>query len=80
MPFLQTLEVRPSRELTLDEEFEMDPTEEFDGVEWNIFWGDNPLPWSTRTKTQAYAIALGCQWGAYEVLKEKNVNDERKDR
>jgi hypothetical protein len=68
MPLGKTLEVIPSRELTLDEE-DYGPEEEIDGVVWRIVWDDKLLPWNTKTQLQATAIAMGCQWGACEMAK-----------
>jgi len=65
MPFGGVLEIRPSKEL--EEEPEMD--EEVDGVVYNIFWNDKLLPWYTNTRLDATKIAMGCQWGAFEILK-----------
>lgn len=43
---------------------------EVDGIVYNIYWDGVALPWCTQTRVQAYAIALGCQWGAMEQFKK----------
>jgi len=69
MPYGQKMEIRPSKELTIDEELDIRQDEEIEGLTWHIFVirGDTriELPWFTKNKLQANAIALGCQWGAY---------------
>lgn len=63
MPNQGKLEIRSSKEF--EEEPEID--EEIDGVVWQVFWNNQPLPWTTKTRLQATGIALGCQWGAFNV-------------
>lgn len=72
MPFGKTMEIRPSKEV---DEFEIGVDEEIEDVFYTIYWDDQPLPWFTKTRIQAIAIAFGCQWGAYEVLKRKIQNE-----
>lgn len=78
MPFGDVIEIIPSRELSLDENFEVGFDEEVTDLVWTIVFNNSTLPWSTKTKAQAYAIALGCQWGAYEMYRSvrhrKNID------
>ncbi len=67
MPYNTSLEIRPSLPLTYDEEEEIGIDEEREDLVWNVYWGDKMLPWSSKTRNQAYTIALGCQWGAHEM-------------
>jgi hypothetical protein len=75
MPLGQSMEIRCSKEIDEDE---IDKDEEVDGVVYNILWNDKLLPWCTTTRSQAYAIALGCQWGAFETFREMTRNGNRK--
>ncbi len=68
MPYGQTMEIRPSRELTLDENLEIGQDEEIEGLTWHIYIGKIELPWFCTTKMQATAIALGCQYGARHYM------------
>ena len=43
--------------------------EEVDGVVYNIYWNGEMMPWHTKTRMEASGLALGCQWGAHEMLK-----------
>ena len=66
MPGGERLEVRSSKPIDI---LNIDPDEEIDDVYYQIFWNDVALPWTTVTKLQATAVALGCQWGAFETAK-----------
>jgi hypothetical protein len=66
MPMGERLEVRSSEPIDI---LNIDQDEEIDDVFYEIFWNDVALPWTTATKLQAMAIALGCQWGAFETAK-----------
>jgi hypothetical protein len=66
MPFGETLEIRSSKEI--DEDVEND--EEVEGVEYKIYWGSTKLPWHTKTRREAVAIAFGCQFGAFEMMRK----------
>lgn len=66
MPFGGELDIRPKPSMTLDEELEIGSDEEVEGVIWQLFWNDLPLPWCTKTKLQATALAFGCQYGAMQ--------------
>ena len=70
MPMGGRLEIRPSKEI---DELEVGVDEEVDGIVYNIYWDGVALPWCTHTRAQAYAIALGCQWGAMEQAKKRPV-------
>ena len=72
MPFDETLEIRPSKEITLDEECDIEINEEIEGLEWLAYWNGEILPWSAKTKGQMYAICLGCQWGAMHTYRRMN--------
>jgi len=65
MPYGQKMEIRPSIELTINEELDIGQDEEIEGLTWHIYVGRIELPWFCKTKMQATGIALGCQWGAY---------------
>jgi hypothetical protein len=67
MPLGERLEIRSEPPLTFDEEMDIMPDREIQGVIWKIFWNEVPLPWYTQTKLQAMAIAFGCQYGAIEA-------------
>lgn len=64
MPFGERMDIRPSKPI---DELEIGVDEEVEGVVYQIYWNDTPLPWCTKTRLQATAIALGCQWGARET-------------
>lgn len=61
------MEMRPSEPI---DESEVGMDEEIEGIVYQIFWNNNPLPWCTKTRLQAGAIALGCQWGAQRIFEE----------
>ena len=61
MPQGSRLQIKSNKEV---DEFDVGLDEEIEGVMWEIFWDQNPIPWICNTRGQAYAIALGCQWGA----------------
>jgi len=65
MPDGETMEIRASK--TIDD---VGVDEEIEGVIYQIFWNNQAMPWYTKTRLQAMAIALGCQWGAYETAKK----------
>lgn len=67
MPFGETLEIRSSKPID-DSNVECD--EELEDVVYSIYWNNIELPWCTKTKFQAMAIACGCQWGAMEMQKK----------
>lgn len=71
MPMGGTLEVRPSKKIDEDE---IGSDEKVEGITYSIYWNDLLLPFSTDTRLQAYAIATGCQWGAFETFKEMLSN------
>jgi hypothetical protein len=71
MPYGETMEIRPSKPIDEDE---VGIDEEVEGVVYQIFWNEKPLPWCTNTRLQATAIALGCQWGALEIYNRKKNN------
>jgi len=66
MPYGGELEIRASQEIDEDE---IGIDEEVEGVTYQVFWNEVPLPWNTNTRLAANAIAFGCQYGAYEMLK-----------
>jgi hypothetical protein len=65
MPYDSYLEIRPNIDI------DADPDEEIEGVIYSIAWVKRNsvtfIPHTTKTRTQAVAIALGCQHGAYHV-------------
>ena len=67
MPFGEELEICPSQDI---DETEIGSDEEVDGVHYNILWNGEKLPWFTKTRLQATAIAFGCQWGASQMYKK----------
>ena len=67
MPFEETMEIRSSK---FTDDLEVGSDEEIEGIVYRIYWNDQPLPWCTKTKLQAIAIAFGCQWGAREMAKK----------
>jgi hypothetical protein len=72
MPYGQYLEIIPSRYLTFEEELEIGHDEELDDLVWYISISEKEnMPWSAKTKLQANAIALGCQFGAYWAEKTR---------
>jgi len=70
MPMGGRLEIRPSEPI---DELEIGVDEEVDGIIYDIYWDEIKLPWCTKTRAQAYAIALGCQWGAMEQFKKQVI-------
>lgn len=64
MPLGSVLVIKPNPKLSFDDELDIGPDETREGVIWEIFWNDKPLPWFTDTKGQAIALAIGCQYGA----------------
>jgi hypothetical protein len=66
MPFDGSLEIRSNKELDLL----ADPTKKNKGVLYAIFYGEQCLPWTCKTQLEAFAIAFGCQWGAFETMKK----------
>ena len=66
MPLGGVLEIRSVPELDFDEEMDMPYDKKIEGVVWQIFWNDKPLPWCTDTRLQAMAIAFGCQYGSMQ--------------
>lgn len=75
MPFGQTLEIKPSKQMTFEQESNIGHDEEIEGLTWHIFVIQGEmrieLPWFTNTILQASAIALGCQYGAYLYAKTR---------
>lgn len=67
MPLGGTMEIRSSKPI---DDLNVDHDEEIEGIVYNIFWNGEALPWCTKTKLQAAAIAFGCQWGAQEMEKK----------
>ncbi len=72
LPYGKTLEIRPSRELSCDEESEINYADEVEGLVWLLFCGKKKLPWFCTTKKQAIEIAIGVQWGAYRFTEQVN--------
>lgn len=75
MPYEQLLEIRPSRDIDDIE----DPNVEIEGVTWHIFWGNEEMPFHTKTKAHAISIALGCQWGALGMKERYPIDASRHD-
>lgn len=68
MPFGETMEIRSSKPIDQD----IGSDEEIEGIVYNIYWKGIALPWCTKTRLQAIAIAFGCQWGAQEMVRKIN--------
>ncbi len=64
------LEIRPSRELSEDEN---KYDNEIEGVSWKLFWDNKIIPWHADTRYDAYAIALGCQYGAFQMYERSKL-------
>lgn len=60
------LQIRSSK--PIDDDIDIDDV--IDGVVYCIYWNDIQLPWHTKTQWAAIIMALGCQWGAKEMLKK----------
>ena len=72
MPCGGRLEIRHSKPIDDNVEY----NEEVEGVIFTISWDDITFPWYAKTRAEAIAIALGCQWGAYEMEKKiRVIND-----
>ena len=65
MPYNGIMEIRASKPIDDDVDIE----DEIEGVIYLIYWNDIQLPWHTKTQWAAIIMALGCQWGAKEMLK-----------
>ena len=74
MPCGGTLEIHSSKPI---DQMETACDEEIEGVVFNVFWDGEMLPWCTKTRLQAMAIALGCQWGANEMIKKVRSYNEQ---
>jgi hypothetical protein len=67
MPYGRLMEIyRCSDEDFEDSEIERD--EKIAGIHYIIKWNGTLLPWCTDTELEAMAIAMGCQFGAEQVL------------
>lgn len=66
--FLDVVCSDPESELELDEEKE--------GVFYTIIWKEKKYPFSTKTLSQAYTIAMGMQYGAKEMNRLMMGRDE----
>lgn len=66
MPHGEMLEIRCNKDIR---ELEIALDEEVEGVSYSIFWGKEPLICSFNTEMKAITMALGCQFGAFEMLK-----------
>lgn len=64
MPIGADLEIRASK--FIDDDFQ-DHETPIEGVVYRVYWGDLQLPWFSDTESQAHIVALGCQFGAYEM-------------
>jgi hypothetical protein len=71
MPFGQTLEIRSSQ-LIIDVDIDM--CEEIDGITYSIYWNGERLPWCANTLLSATAIAMGCQYGAQQIMKKTSLD------
>lgn len=65
MPYQEYLEIVPSKDI---QGIDVGYDEEVEGLEWFVFWNELKLPWAMKTECQAYAIALGCQFGATKMM------------
>jgi len=72
MPRGEYLEIRPSYEIDLDQQLDIEVDEVIPGLLWLIFWNDVQFPWTFTTKSQANAMAWGCQYGASVMYKKMN--------
>jgi len=73
MPLDGTLEIRSSKPI---DDLNVDGDQEIEGVVYHIYWNNQPLPWFTKTKMNACAIAFGCQWGAMQMEKTFRIDRE----
>jgi hypothetical protein len=64
MPFGKRLNIRASSPIPEDTAHH----ESIKDVVYNIYWCDEILPWNTKTRAEAFSIALGCQWGAQKMV------------
>lgn len=67
MPYGGVLSIKSSKP---NEDIDID--EEVDDLKYRIYWDKVLLPWFATTKKDAMGIAMGCQWGAYEMIKRMN--------
>lgn len=66
MPYNGTLEIIASEPVN---EFEIGAEEVIKGITYSLCWNGKYLPWCTKTKSEAIAMAFACQYGAQEVLR-----------
>jgi hypothetical protein len=74
-PFGGVIKVVSSRKLTEEEYFEITLHEKVKGLEYYIEFNGERAPWSSENQSQANALALGMQWGAYKILTEMKKDD-----
>jgi len=64
------IKVVPTRELTADEYLNIGIYQKVNGLKYDIEFDGNRAPWSADTQASAMHLAIGAQWGAYQMIKE----------
>jgi hypothetical protein len=59
-----------------DPEIEPELDEEVEGVFYTLVWNDRQYLFSARTRSEAYTLALGIQYGAKEMNRLMMGRDE----
>ena len=67
MPNGETMEIVPSQEI---DTYDIGTDEIIEGVVYFIEWEGKKLPWYTKTRCDATAIAMGCQFGAFQMAEK----------
>jgi hypothetical protein len=65
MPYGSDIRIYSNKAVTIDTEM----NEEIDGVFYTMQWGEEKLPWSSKTQLQITAMAMAARWAAKEMLR-----------
>ncbi len=65
MPYGSDIKIYSNKEIP----FETDMNEEIEGVNYTVHWGDEKLPWHSKTQLQVTIMAMAAQWAAKEMLR-----------
>ena len=66
IPFGEKLEIRCSKDIS---DMEIAINEEIPDVYYYVFWNDEILHAAASKQIEALAIAMGAQWGCFEMFK-----------
>jgi hypothetical protein len=75
-PFGGIIKIVPSRALSVDEFSNIGLHEKIEDLQYFIEFNDQRAPWSIINQFQAITLAMGAQWGAYQMLDKKREEND----